>query len=886
MAVDHNNPQSRDEEILIATIDGEEYDKIPQSRIEELLLELKEVIEAGGGGGTSDYENLTNQPQVNGETLIGDKTGADLGLVDAEEGKGLSTNDYDDAEKSAVAAATSAISAMKDGTDLDSFGDVEVALLDKADISDLGTAAAKDSTNAVTSGSTNLVESGAVKDAIDAAVSSAYHHAGTKTVAQLTHDLLVAANEGNVYNITDSGTTTSDFIEGIGKTIYEGSNVGICKVGNVYMFDLLSGFVDTTNFVQKSQTSGLLKNDGTVNDEIEDDVDQLKSGLTNLDNEVNGDATTYPYADVITISDAVPSNLAECNVKIEPVQDLHGYDKPWVGGAGKNKLPLVLADIKAVNTDGTWADNVYSINNGTITVNTDDGGNVESIKLNGTFNAITYFDFVSVFNSTEYAGMIYNGSPSQANATVRVSGSDRVSIQELYNGYAINDNGDNLKISIRVGGTVTINNEIFYPMIRLSTETDATFAPYTNICPITGHTEASVQRDGKNLLSVNSYSGSGTWFSSKTFPVLGRYLYRRANFTTSGGGAYTFKVVGIKNGVETDIDTSAYTGDMHTYNDVSAYDFVKVSGYSNNSNNAITNAMLCFNDNNTDTIAYEPYAGKTYTIAFGDTIYGGTVDFDSGVMTVDRVDVDLSTLTWTATTLDRWYTSDITDIKAVSALSQVVDAISDSFVAYSSDALYNDTSLFGMALHTNGNIFVRNGSTSDTPTGHICYKLATPTTIQLTPQQIQLLKGTNTITASTGQISVTANGVSAAIGSVQEQVNELAGEHRLIAESGTTGTLSAKIDSLYSAYTALTDEEKQRCYLVYGNTFNIRNVSVSNRKFGSVGKLNVGSLFVESVFIQISASGSTMIKLIVNATGNSFEDMSSTENNNKVQLYI
>ena len=104
MAVDHNNPQSRDEEILIATIDGKEYNKNPQSRMEELLLELKETIEeGGGGGGTTDYENLSNQPQVNGETLIGDKSGADLGLVDAEEGKGLSTNDYDDTEKAAVA---------------------------------------------------------------------------------------------------------------------------------------------------------------------------------------------------------------------------------------------------------------------------------------------------------------------------------------------------------------------------------------------------------------------------------------------------------------------------------------------------------------------------------------------------------------------------------------------------------------------------------------------------------------------------------------------------------------------------------------------------------------------------------------------------------------
>lgn len=34
----------------------------------------------GGGSGTTDYEQLTNKPQVNGNTLSGNKTGADLGL--------------------------------------------------------------------------------------------------------------------------------------------------------------------------------------------------------------------------------------------------------------------------------------------------------------------------------------------------------------------------------------------------------------------------------------------------------------------------------------------------------------------------------------------------------------------------------------------------------------------------------------------------------------------------------------------------------------------------------------------------------------------------------------------------------------------------------------
>ena len=43
--------QSRMEDILRATIDGTAYEDKPQSREEQLLIELKEAIEAGGGGG-------------------------------------------------------------------------------------------------------------------------------------------------------------------------------------------------------------------------------------------------------------------------------------------------------------------------------------------------------------------------------------------------------------------------------------------------------------------------------------------------------------------------------------------------------------------------------------------------------------------------------------------------------------------------------------------------------------------------------------------------------------------------------------------------------------------------------------------------------------------
>ena len=67
--------RSRAEQILQAIIDGTPYDKAPQSRMEELLIELKN---SGGGGGTSDYNQLSNKPSLNGKTLSGDLTSKDV----------------------------------------------------------------------------------------------------------------------------------------------------------------------------------------------------------------------------------------------------------------------------------------------------------------------------------------------------------------------------------------------------------------------------------------------------------------------------------------------------------------------------------------------------------------------------------------------------------------------------------------------------------------------------------------------------------------------------------------------------------------------------------------------------------------------------------------
>lgn len=72
--------ESRNGEILLSIINGTPYTAEPQSRIEELLIELKEAIESGGGGG-GNYNLLTNKPSIEGTTIQGRMSASDLNLA-------------------------------------------------------------------------------------------------------------------------------------------------------------------------------------------------------------------------------------------------------------------------------------------------------------------------------------------------------------------------------------------------------------------------------------------------------------------------------------------------------------------------------------------------------------------------------------------------------------------------------------------------------------------------------------------------------------------------------------------------------------------------------------------------------------------------------------
>ena len=87
-----STPGGQNADILRATINGESYGEPPTSEISALLIELNQLIIAGGGGGggTTNYNGLTNKPQINGVELKNNKSLAELGIVIPEVDSALS----------------------------------------------------------------------------------------------------------------------------------------------------------------------------------------------------------------------------------------------------------------------------------------------------------------------------------------------------------------------------------------------------------------------------------------------------------------------------------------------------------------------------------------------------------------------------------------------------------------------------------------------------------------------------------------------------------------------------------------------------------------------------------------------------------------------------
>lgn len=154
---------------------------------------------------------------------------------------------------------------------------------------------------------------------------------------------------------------------------------------------------------------------------------------------------------------------------------------------------------------------------------------------------------------------------------------------------------------------------------------------------------------------------------------------------------------------------------------------------------------------------FELYQGNIYTVPIGQTVYGGRIDWNTGVLEVDRVTIAFDgSETWQLNTQDA-----TEDMLFFLRLHDNLPASSAhticSHAPSAQSSPINDLGCFVSAKYSVIYLNLGETHTIDTfkaylatqhATGNpmqVCYKLATPTTIQLTPHEISALPGVNTL---------------------------------------------------------------------------------------------------------------------------------------------
>ena len=304
-----------------------------------------------------------------------------------------------------------------------------------------------------------------------------------------------------------------------------------------------------------------------------------------------------------------------------------------------------------------------------------------------------------------------------------------------------------------------------------------------NVRPISGHTEVDTEVCGKNLMESVAYATA--LYSAVPYRQSGTAISSPYTTTADWSGVGFFAPVkaGITYSFSSDLAESGtfFYGIYMDFADTINRNNVLESGrlYSNTFTPSYDGCVVVMHYAQTagtimewnyaqlevgsSATSYEPYQSTSYTTTLGRTVYGGTLDVVSGELVVDRAMVDLSSLSWSyQSTWDSWYTDYIADVKGTNTGTETPNFVSDRFEAISTNAglAPQAQGFMGITSTTRGSsgcrILVKNGNTTESPIGQLCYELATPQTYQLTRQTISLLHGNNNVW-SDGEVELTYN---------------------------------------------------------------------------------------------------------------------------------
>lgn len=445
---------------------------------------------------------------------------------------------------------------------------------------------------------------------------------------------------------------------------------------------------------------------------------------------------------VVSISDARKRYAKSLSVALEPIQDLHGYSYPWIGGAGKN---LFNKDDNNSIVAGYIASSAFSTSNPkacTVYVPIS-----PSTAYTVSKKAGFRFQVATSPNAPAHGVAFTNkqNKPSGTSITITSGASDAYLWAWVY---------------LEDTDTGTLDEMLATVQIEAGS-TPSSYEPYENICPISGHTAVTVTRCGKNLID-----DSKTYVANATTVYVG--AESNAYTVALPAGTYTISVdfSGEKYGMYYrekndganrtlwDSGNASLTEKTFTIEESGTFRFWAYRGTA--SGGVDPTKIIHVQIELGTATAYEAYNGNTYAIQLGQTVYGGSVDLVSGVMTVTNVYKALAVNDMNnSESYPGWKGFGMRDIFGAgyqAYTSYLCDSFSGKSVGIntngSNDIVYLPKEQWGVTNQTEfkqvygGYVF-----------GFV-FPLATPQTIQLSQNQIEMLMRNNTVWSDAGQVTL------------------------------------------------------------------------------------------------------------------------------------
>lgn len=500
-------------------------------------------------------------------------------------------------------------------------------------------------------------------------------------------------------------------------------------------------------------------------DAINESFEKISSDLTTIRPLLkNASIGAYPtdsasgaIASFTDGADNIP--VKELKVNIEPIQNLNGQSSPYPAGGGTN---------------------IYDDSAKTSALIDSNGGITSS-------NAWYLSDYCAVPVGTTKVTLTWESTSSFFQTRLIAFDSNKTVIAGSYIAFAASNTYTHTYDIPSTATFVRVNyshviSSTEYPRnnVRLNVgSTDLGYAPYSNICPISGHTKVNLYRTGKNLfdssaLVLKAWNGTGANATrARLENAIQVPVGTRLTFSRSSTANYVFTVQEL----DADYPGNASTNPNHdivTWLSAASYTWTTTHPYvgiifrrsdSGNITLADLQAVQMQIELGSTATDYEPYAGQTYNVPLGQTVYGGTLDVATGVLAIDMIQVDMGDLTWGKQTNYFEYRAYYSTNNIPSGLYINDTTVSKVLCgAYSAETPANTYrgNHQGIALSGNyitvGDKISAYASANDFKTAmsgvQIVYALATPTTVQLTPTQVSTLLGQNNIWADAGEVSV------------------------------------------------------------------------------------------------------------------------------------